>query len=39
VLFALYEVCQHSDIPGMPVVAANFLIPRARSADSPYATA
>ena len=39
VLFAVQEVCQHSDVPGMQVVAASFLIPRARSGDSPYATA
>ena len=39
VLFAVQEVCKHSDVPGMQVVAAGFLIPRARSADSPYATA
>jgi len=39
VLFAVHDVCQHSDIPGMQAVAASMLIPRARSADSPYATA
>ena len=39
VLFALQEVCQHSAVPGMQVVAAGMLIPRARHADSPFATA
>jgi hypothetical protein len=39
VLFAVQEVCQRSDVPGMPVVAASFLIPRARSAESPFAKA
>jgi hypothetical protein len=39
VLFAVQEVCQHSEVPGMPVVAASFLIPRARSAESSFAKA
>jgi hypothetical protein len=38
-LFAVQEVCKQSDIPGMQVVAASFLIPRARSAESPFAKA
>jgi hypothetical protein len=38
-LFAVQEVCLQNDIPGMQVVAANFLIPRARSAESPFARA
>lgn len=39
VLFAVYEVCKQSAVPGMQVVAASFLIPRARSAESPFARA
>jgi hypothetical protein len=39
VLFAVHDACQRSDVPGIQVVAASFLIPRARMAESPYATA
>jgi hypothetical protein len=39
VLFAIHDACQRSDVPGIQVVANNFLIPRARTAESPYATA
>lgn len=39
VLFAVHEACQRSAVPGMQVVAANFLIPRAQSEVSPYARA
>jgi hypothetical protein len=39
VLFAVQEVRKQSDIPGMQVVVAGFLIPRARSAESPFARA
>jgi hypothetical protein len=39
VLFAVQEVCQQSEIPGMQAVAAGLLIPRARSAESPFARA
>ncbi len=39
VLFAVHEVCKQSAVPGMQVVAASFLIPRARSAESPFARA
>jgi hypothetical protein len=39
VLFAVQEVRLHSEVPGMQVVAASFLIPRARSAESPFAKA
>ena len=39
VLFAVQEVCQHSQVPGMQVVASSFLIPRARGAESPFAKA
>jgi hypothetical protein len=39
VLFAVQEVCQHSEVPGLQVVASSFLIPRARSAESPFAKA
>ena len=39
VLFAVYEVCKQSAIPGMQVVATGSLIPRARSAESPFANA
>jgi hypothetical protein len=39
VLFAVQEVCQHSEVPGMQVVASSFLIPRARGAESPFAKA
>jgi hypothetical protein len=38
-LFAVQEVCQHSEVPGMQVVASSFLIPRARSTESPFAKA
>ena len=39
VLFAVHEVCKQSAIPGMQVVVAGLLIPRARSAESPFARA
>lgn len=39
VLFAVLEVCKHNEVPGMQVVASSFLIPRARSAESPFAKA
>jgi D-proline reductase (dithiol) PrdB len=39
VLFAVHDACQHSDVPGIQVVANSFLIPRARMAESPYAKA
>jgi hypothetical protein len=39
VLFAVQEVCKRSEVPGMQVVATGFLIPRARSAESPFARA
>lgn len=39
VLFAVHEVSQQSTIPGMQVVATGLLIPRARSAESPFARA
>lgn len=39
VLFAVHEVCKQSEVPGMHVVATSFLIPRARSAESPFAKA
>jgi hypothetical protein len=39
VLFTVQEVCKHSEVPGMQVVAASFLIPRAHSAESPFAKA
>lgn len=39
VLFAVYEVCKRSTVPGLQVVATGFLIPRARAAESPYASA
>jgi hypothetical protein len=39
VLFAVQEVCKQSEVPGMQVVATSFLIPRARSAESPFAKA
>ena len=39
VLFAVYEVCKQSAIAGMQVVATGSLIPRARSAESPFAKA
>ena len=39
VLFAVQEVSQQSAVPGMQVVAAGLLIPRARSAESPFAKA
>jgi hypothetical protein len=38
VLFAVHDACQRSEVPGIQVVANNFLIPRARTAESPYAT-
>jgi hypothetical protein len=38
-LFAVYEACKQSAIPGMQVVATGLLIPRARSAESPFAKA
>lgn len=39
VLFAVQEVSKQSAIPGMQVVATGLLIPRARSAESPFAKA
>ena len=39
VLFAVHEVSKQSAIPGMHVVATGLLIPRARSAESPFAKA
>src|SRR4029453_8267447 len=39
VLFAVQEVSKQSAIPGMQVVATGFLIPRVRSAESPFAKA
>jgi hypothetical protein len=39
VLFAVHEVCKQSAIPGMQAVATGLLIPRARSAESPFAKA
>jgi hypothetical protein len=39
VLFAVHEVSKQSAIPGMQAVAAGLLIPRARSAESPFAKA
>jgi len=39
VLFAAQEVCKQSAIPGMHVVVTGWLIPRARSAESPFAKA
>lgn len=39
VLFAVQEVCRHSEVPGLQVVASSFLIPRARAAESPFAKA
>jgi D-proline reductase (dithiol) PrdB len=39
VLFAVHEVSKQSTIPGMQVVATGSLIPRARSAESPFAKA
>jgi hypothetical protein len=39
VLFAVQEVNKQSVVPGMQVVAAGFLIPRARSSESPFARA
>jgi hypothetical protein len=39
VLFAVHEVSKHSTIPGMQAVATGMLIPRARSAESPFAKA
>jgi hypothetical protein len=39
VLFAVHEVSKQSAIPGMPAVVAGLLIPRARSAESPFAKA
>ena len=39
VLFAVHDACKRSAVPGMQVVAAGFLIPRAYSEVSPYARA
>jgi len=39
VLFAVQEVCQQSEVPGMQAVATGLLIPRARSTESPFAKA
>jgi hypothetical protein len=39
VLFAVQEVCKQSTVPGMQAVATGLLIPRARSAESPFAKA
>jgi hypothetical protein len=39
VLFAVQKVCQHSEVPGLQVVASSFLIPRARAAESAFAKA
>ncbi len=39
VLFAVHEVSKQSAVPGMHVVATGLLIPRARSAESPFARA
>lgn len=39
VLFAVQEACKQSEVPGMHVVATSFLIPRARSAESPFVKA
>jgi hypothetical protein len=39
VLFTVQEVCKQSAIPGMQVVATGSLIPRARSAESPFTKA
>jgi hypothetical protein len=39
VLFAVQEVCKQSEVPGMQAVATGLLIPRARSAESPFAKA
>ena len=39
VLFAVQEVCMQSTIPGMQAVVTGLLIPRARSAESPWAKA
>jgi hypothetical protein len=39
VLFAVQEVCKHSAVPGMHIVVSGSLIPRARSAESPFARA
>jgi hypothetical protein len=39
VLFAVQEVSQQSTVPSMQVVVAGLLIPRARSAESPFANA
>jgi D-proline reductase (dithiol) PrdB len=39
VLFAVHEVSKQSTIPGMQVVATGLLIPRARSAELPFAKA
>jgi hypothetical protein len=39
VLFAVQEVSKQSAIPGMQVVATGLLIPRVRSAESPFAKA
>jgi len=37
--FAVYEVSKQNAIAGMQVVATGSLIPRARSAESPFAKA
>ena len=39
VLFAVHEACKQSDIPGLHVVLSGALIPRARSAESPFVKA
>jgi len=39
ILFAVQEVSKQSVVPGIQVVATGFLIPRARSAESPFARA
>jgi len=39
VLFAVHEVCKQSTVPGMQAVVTGLLIPRARSAESPFAKA
>lgn len=36
VLFAVHEACKQSAIPGLHVVVSGALIPRARSAESPF---
>lgn len=39
VLFAVHETCKQSTIPGLHVVVSGALIPRARSAESPFVKA